>query len=127
MQHTGGRWLVGAIGAGVVVLGLTLAVEGMRLTFMRYFPAESLPHAARSVVKELGRVGGVCRGAVFALAGALVVAAAWTYDPGKATGLDGALKTLRDQAYGPLLLGVAAVALIIFGVYGLAEAVYRRV
>jgi hypothetical protein len=61
------------------------------------------------------------------MTGVLIVSAAWTYDAAKARGLDGALKTLRDRPFGGLLLGVAAVGLLVFGSYGLAEARYRRV
>lgn len=127
MQHPGGRWLVALVGVAVVAVGLMLVVEGLRLTFMRYFPAGALSPGVRTAVRQLGRIGTVARGAVFALAGALVVSAAWNYKPADAGGLDGALKTLRDQAYGPWLLGLAAIGLMIFGVYGLAEARYRRV
>jgi Domain of Unknown Function (DUF1206) len=127
MAHPGGRWVVGIAGAVVVVVGLTLVVEGLRLTFMRYFPAGSMSPGLRSAIRQLGRIGTVARGLVFALAGALVVSAAWTYQPAKAGGLDAALKTLRGQDYGPVLLGVAGIGLIIFGLYGLAEARYRRV
>ncbi len=127
MAHPGGRWVVALVGAIVVVVGITLVVEGLRLTFMRYFPAGSMSAGLRSAIRQLGRIGTVARGLVFALAGALVVSAAWTYQPAKAGGLDAALKTLREQSYGPVLLGVAGVGLMIFGVYGLAEARYRRV
>lgn len=127
MAHPGGRWVVGIVGAVVVVVGLTLVVEGLRLKFMRYFPAGSISPRLRSTVRNLGRVGTVARGLVFALAGALVVSAAWTYQPAKAGGLDVALKTLREQSYGPVLLLLAGVGLMIFGLYGLAEARYRRV
>jgi len=127
MAHPGGRWVVGLAGAVVVVVGLTLVVEGLRLTFMRYFPAGAMSPGLRSAIRQLGRIGTVARGLVFALAGALVVSAAWTYQPAKAGGLDAALKTLREQSYGPALLTVAGVGLMVFGVYGLAEARYRRV
>jgi hypothetical protein len=127
MAHPGGQWVVGLVGALVVAVGLVLVVDGLRLKFMRYFPAGALSPGARSFVRQLGRIGTVSRGLVFALAGALVVQAAWTYQPAKAGGLDVALKTLREQPYGPLLLSVAGVGLMIFGLYGLAEARYRRV
>lgn len=74
----------------------------------------------------LGLVGTVARGLVFALAGHLVVAA-WTYEPPKAAGIVGALKTLRSWPGGARLLTAAGIGLIVFGVYGLAEARYRRV
>jgi hypothetical protein len=127
MQNAGGRLLVGAVGAAVLVVGLVLAWEGVRMKFMRYFPAGELSGTTRRVVRVLGVIGTVARGLVFALAGYLVVLAAWTYDPQKAAGLDGALKTLRSWPAGPWLLTAAGIGLILFGIYGLAEARYRRV
>ena len=126
IAHPGGRWVVGAAGAAVVVVGAALVVEGLRLTFMRNF-SRQLPPRARALVTQLGRVGTTARGLVFALAGGSVVAAAWTYDANKAGGLDGALKTLRDGPFGLVLLTVTGLGLVAFGLYGLAEARYRRV
>lgn len=127
MSHPGGRVVVGVVGVVVVVVGLAMVIEGYQLKFMRYFPSGALPDGVRGAVRQLGRIGTIARGLVFALAGALVVAAAWTYDASKASGLDGALKTLRDQAYGPYLLALAGLGLFAFGIYGFAEARYRRV
>ena len=45
----------------------------------------------------------------------------------KAAGLDTALHTLRNQPFGEFLLIIAALGLIIFGIYGLCEARWRRV
>ncbi len=127
MDYTGGRWLVGLVGLIIIGVGIALVVEGLRLTFMRYFPAGELSGDLRKAICQLGRVGTVSRGLVFALVGILVVVAAWTHDASKAGGLDEALKTLRDQTYGPFLLAIAGLGLAVFGVYGLAEARYRRV
>lgn len=69
----------------------------------------------------------VRRGIVFAIAGALVVDAAATYDASKSTGLDGALRTLADRPYGPVLLGLLAAGLITFGVFGFAAARWSKV
>ena len=72
-------------------------------------------------------IGTAARGAVFALAGILVIEAAVTYQPSTAGGIDQALLTLRNQPFGEFLLILAALGLIIFGVYGLCEARWRRV
>jgi len=125
MAHAGGRVLVGLVGAVIIGVGVTLIVEGWKLRFMRYF--RSVPPQIHRLVVNLGRVGTIGRGSVFALAGFLVVVAAWTADPQKARGLDGALRTLLQQPYGTVLGVVASLALMAFGVYGLAEARYRRV
>jgi Domain of Unknown Function (DUF1206) len=127
MHHTGGRWLVGAVGLAIAVTGLVLAWEGLRLRFLKYFPESALQPGIRKVIRTLGRVGNVARGLVFGLVGVLVVVAAVRFQPSKAGGLDEALKTLRDATYGPLILGVIALGLVAFGAYGLLEARYRRV
>jgi hypothetical protein len=71
-------------------------------------------------------VGTIARGIVFAVAGGLVVNAAVSYDASKSTGLDGALRTLADRAYGPWLLGLIALGLIAFGLYGFAAARWAK-
>jgi Domain of Unknown Function (DUF1206) len=125
MAHTGGRLLVGLVGLGVIAAGATMIMEGYRLTFMRYF--KSLPAHLRDAVRNLGRVGTIGRGAVFALVGVLLVSAAWNLDPNRAGGIDAAFRTLLAQPFGQILGIAAALALIAFGIYGLAEARYRRV
>ena len=72
-------------------------------------------------------IGTAARGAVFALAGGLVIEAAVSYKPANAGGIDKALPTLRNQPFGEVLLILAALGLIIFGVCGLREAGWRRV
>ena len=127
MHQPGGRWLVGIVGLAVVIAGLVLIIEGVRAKFMRLLETSQMSPRTRTVVKRLGMIGTAARGAIFALAGALVVQAAINYQPSKARGLDKALLTLRDQPFGEFLLGIAALGLIIFGVYALCEARWHKV
>ena len=124
MRHTGGRWAVGIVGFVVLAVGLTLVYEGVTRKFEKYLrlPASV---ATRRMVRILGTIGTAARGAVFAWAGVFVIQAAIDYEPSKAAGLDGALRSMRDTTAGPWLLGAAAVGLIAFGLYGLAEARWR--
>jgi hypothetical protein len=126
MRHSGGQWLVGIAGAVVVVVGVALIIEGLTKKFVNQLDTTELHGRARTVVLRLGQVGTTTRGAVFALAGLLVIDAAVTFDPKKSTGLDGALRTLAHQPFGPWLLGVAALGLIAFGLYGLASVRYAK-
>jgi hypothetical protein len=127
MQHPGGRWLVGIIGLIIVVIGLVLVSEGIRRKFMKYLQTSQMSPRTRTVVKWLGTIGTAARGVVFGLAGILVVDAAVTHSPGKSGGIDKALLTLRNEPFGPALLLAAALGLVIFGIYGLCEARWRRV
>jgi Domain of Unknown Function (DUF1206) len=127
MHHPGGQWLVGIVGLVIVIAGLVLVSEGVRRKFMKYLQLSQLSPRMRRLVERLGVVGTAARGAVFALAGVLVIEAAVSYQPAKAGGVDKAFLTLRNQPFGEFLLIIAALGLIIFGVYGLCEARWRRV
>ena len=127
MPHIGGQWLVGIVGLAIVIVGLVLIFNGIRGKFLKYLRLPQMSPRTRRVVEWLGIVGTAARGAVFALAGVLVIEAAITYDPAKAGGIDKALLTLRHQPFGEFLLFLAALGLIIFGVYSLFEARWRRV
>jgi hypothetical protein len=126
MKHDYGRWLVGLVGLVVVVIGVAMIVEGVRRKFEKQLRMQDLTGPTRTVVVWLGVIGTTARGFVFAVAGALVLDSAVTVDPHKSTGLDGALRTLADRAYGPWILGALAVGLIAFGLYGFAASRWAR-
>jgi hypothetical protein len=127
MRHSGGRLAVGLVGVVVVIVGLTLILEGLRRSFVKTLRTGEMSNRTRAIVVKLGVIGTTARGIVFAIAGGLVIEAAVTFDPAKARGLDEALRTLRDRPYGAVALALAAIGLIIFGLYGLCEARWRKV
>jgi hypothetical protein len=127
MQHPAGRWLVGIAGLIVVIIGLVLLIEGIRHKFMKNLRTSQMNARTRRVVRWLGTIGTSARGVVFALAGVLVIEAAITHDAAKSGGIDKALLTLRDRPFGMVLLTAAALGLVVFGVYGLCEARWRKV
>jgi formate-dependent phosphoribosylglycinamide formyltransferase (GAR transformylase) len=94
---------------------------------MKFLETSRMSLRTRRIVERLGVTGTIARGVVFALAGVLVVEAAVTYKPAKAGGIDKALLTLRNQPFGEFLLILAALGLIVFGIYALCEARWRKV
>ena len=127
MQHTAGRVLVGVVGLAIVACAIALVVEGARKKFMKYLQTARMSPRTRRVVEVLGMTGTIARGLVFALAGVLVIDAAVTHKAAESGGIDKALLTLRNQPFGEFLVLLAAAGLIIFGVYGLCEARWRKV
>ena len=127
MHHPAGQWLVGVVGLIIVIAGLVLVAQGIGRKFLKYLRLSEMSPRTRRVVEPLGIIGTAARGAVFAVAGILVIDAAVTYQPSKAGGIDKALLTLRNQPFGEFLLLLAALGLVIFGVYGLCEARWRKV
>jgi Domain of Unknown Function (DUF1206) len=127
MHHPAGRWLVGIVGLAVVIAGLALVAQGARRKFMKYLRTSQMSPKTRRAVEYLGVVGTIARGLVFALAGVLVIDAAITHKASESGGIDKALLTLRDQPLGEFLMILAALGLVVFGIYGLCEARWRRV
>ncbi|HEY4939453.1 MAG TPA: DUF1206 domain-containing protein [Actinomycetota bacterium] len=124
MRAAGGRLLVAAAGVGFGVGGVVLFVKGLRKSYDREVDLSSAPAGARRIVETLGVVGMTARGAIFALIGFFVVQAAVTFDPQHAKGIDGVLKSLAAEPFGPLLLVVMAGGLAAFGVFSLLEVRY---
>lgn len=126
MKHDLGRWVVAAVGIVVVIVGVAQVVEGLTKRFTKQLQMHELTGSVRTLIVRLGMIGTTARGVVFAITGGLVVDAAVTYDAAKSTGLDGALRTLADQPYGPWILSAVAAGLVAFGVFGLASARYAK-
>lgn len=127
LEWPAGELIVIAAGVIVVLAGCALVVEGWRHTFLKYLDHSDMGDSTRALVRWTGTVGSVARGLVVVLVGILLIVAAVTGDKQKATGIDGALKSLRELPFGDLVLALASIGLIVFGIYALLEARYRRV
>lgn len=121
----GGPLLVGAVGLAIVGVGVYHVVKGVRKKFLRDL-AGTGGSAVAPVVVRLGQTGYVAKGIALGVVGGLVVAAAVTTDPERAGGLDEALRTLRDQPFGPALLLVTALGIAAYGGYSFARARFAR-
>lgn len=128
MSAPAGRWLVGLIGAAIIVGGFYQVYRGASRRFEDDLDGAATSGATGTAIVRLGQVGYVAKGIALAIIGALFTIAALDYDPKKAGGLDDALKTVRDQPFGPVLLTLVAVGLAAFGVYcfGWARHLKRR-
>jgi hypothetical protein len=121
-----GRWLVVAIGVGIVGYALYQFRRASSDKVHKHLDLREAAVHTRSWVVRLGRFGIAARGVVFVLIGWFLVRAAMTHDASRAGGIDESLAALDRQPSGELLLGVVAAGLIAYGVYQLANARYRR-
>jgi Domain of Unknown Function (DUF1206) len=121
-----GELLVAAVGLGIVAVALYLVHRGMSRRFVDDLDLAGAEPHARDAAVRLGQVGWTALGVAYGIIGLLLVYAAVSYDPEKATGMDTALKTLAGQPYGTVLLLIVAAGLGCFGVYCLFDARYRR-
>ena len=127
LDWPGGRVVVAAAGVAVMVGGLSVGWRGMTRSFRRRLKRAEMTSTQRRWVLAIGTVGMVARMLVFLVIGGFLVVAAVRHDPGRAVGVDGALKRLADRPYGPAVLVAVACGLAAYGLYSLAEARYRRV
>jgi hypothetical protein len=127
LKHPGGQWIVAIAGVIVVIAGLCFMYSAARLTFLRYLQLGSASARTRKAVTQLGRIGGIARGLVFATIGVFLVIAAKDADPAQAKGIDSALRALAHTPLGPVLLAIVALGLVTFGIYSWCEARWRAV
>jgi hypothetical protein len=124
MRQPLGQWLVGLVGVAVIGAGLAHIVKGYRKGYERYL---QMPPRQMERVSPVCMFGLIARGVVFLIIGGFLIVAAWQADPNEARGLAGALRTVQEQPWGWVLLGVVGLGLIAFGIYGGIQAVYRRI
>lgn len=117
LKAPGGAVLLVCVGAGLIVAGGYYAYRGVSRKFTK-----ELKPGSHKIVLPLGVAGYAAKGLVLALVGILIIVATVNADPGKSTGLDGALRSLRGQPYGVYLLIAVAAGLICFGLYSAARA-----
>ena len=122
-----GRWLVAAAGLGIAGYGIRQLVRAWREKVGEKLDLSQLSGEQSRWVVRLGRFGLGARGVVFVMIGWFLVRAAMTHDPGKARGLEGALRTLGEQPYGPWLLGIVGLGLAAYGLYEVVQGRYRRI
>ena len=121
-----GRWLVGAIGVGVVGYALyTIYKNVLNTQFMRRIMTHQLDHDTTDAIRKGGRWGYGARGTVIGLIGAGFVVAALQHSAEQTRGLGGSLLVLSQQSYGTWLLIATAIGLGLFGLFSMVEARYR--
>ena len=126
LEWPGGQGLVVFAGLVVLVIAIALTVRGLKTDFEKHLDTGRMSSTMFTTVRRLGQVGYVARGLVFGIIGGLVIKAALDHQPDKASGFDVALKALAGAPFGRVLLMAAAVGLVCFGAYCVAEARYRR-
>jgi Domain of Unknown Function (DUF1206) len=122
-----GRLLVAAAGLALLVAAGVNVWRAVGGKYRKHLKDEELSENAGRWVAVVAVFGLVARGIAFGLVGVFLVDAAWTYDPDKSQGLDGALRRVAQVPYGRPLLLLVAAGLAAFGAWSFVEARYRRV
>lgn len=125
MSSPAGSVVLVAFGLVVIGVGAYFVYRGVSRSFRKILRTPS-HRGMRWVVDGFGTLGYVAKGLVLAAVGLLFIVATAQHDPQDATGLDGALKAIRDQPFGPVILVAMAVGLMAYGVFLFLRARYDQ-
>ncbi len=115
----GGPLLLIVAGAVLIGTGLFQFVKTAKADFLRHLDGRV---ASRPLVMWLGRAGYAARGLVFVIIGWSLLQAGLADSAAPAGGMEQALASLSGT-----LLAVVAMGLLLFGLFSLVEARYRRI
>ena len=127
MSFPWGIWLVGIVGVCVIIFGLRQPYRALVISMDEPLDLARMSPAAHRWTIRFSRLGMAARGVVFSIVGVFLVIAAKNENPSEARGMGGALRALRQQAYGDKLLAVVALGLIAYGAFMFLLARYRRI
>ena len=116
LDSTAGRIALGVAGAVAIGAGVYRIVKGARGAVTQELDLTGMSAARRSVTRRLGMIGEVGRGIGIGLIGIFLLRAAVFIKANEATGLDGALRRLTNNAEGRVVVVVVAVGFLLYGV-----------
>ena len=117
MENSAGRWLVGIVGVILVAVGLYRIKKAVTQDVEDELDLGGVSESQRRWVRRLAAVGEIGRGVAFGLVGFFLARAAVDFDPAEATGLDGALRRVADEAWGQVVVAVVGLGFIAYGIF----------
>jgi len=121
MNWPGGQFIVGLIGLAIMGYG----ANQIRVAYTEKFREKIAGGTGGDVGTAyvyFGKAGYTAKGIAIGIVGGLFVYAAATHSAKKSGGLDEALKTVLEQPFGPILLGIIAVGIACYGLFCFARA-----
>jgi hypothetical protein len=126
MEHSGGRWLVGLLGALLISVGAYFVHKGVTASFRKELRESGVGPFSTTQIVRIGQVGWCARAAMMALLGFFLIRAAVQFSPDEAEGLDGALRRLADASWGTLMVLAIGLGLLIYGFFCVVSAPIQR-
>ncbi|MGB7036991.1 MAG: DUF1206 domain-containing protein [Xanthobacteraceae bacterium] len=118
-----GRLVIALIAVGFASVAAGLAVKACRAPYREALDAT---REQRAFAVVLGSFGIMTRAFVFLMIGVFLGVAAYKSDSFEAVSLAGVLRAMQHQSHGGILLGIAALGLLAFGLFEIVEAAARR-
>jgi drug/metabolite transporter superfamily protein YnfA len=122
-----GRWLVGLAGVLTAAGGIYLFLRVYWRPFLGELKRNRLPTGVGKLTVCAACAGEAARGLIFVIIGIFLTRAAVRVDPDETRDFGAAMAELAQQPFGPQLLGTVAAGFILYGIYSMVEAFYRRI
>jgi hypothetical protein len=126
LAHSWGAALVVLVGLTLMGAGIAQAIYAFSGKFREKLRRSNTSSSDLDLLVQFGKWGYLAQAVVLCLVGMFLVTAGANSDPRSARGLDGALRALARQEYGPWLLGAVAIGLAAYGIFMLMQARYRK-
>lgn len=127
LHWPGGVFWLGLLGSIVSIMGIFLVTRAARRSFRPRLERDRMSGPAWLWANVLGTIGYLGRACLFLIVGGCILAAAVEDNPAYGQGVNGAARIFADSTVGPVVLGIVAAMLVIYGVYMFFETRYRRV
>jgi len=118
-----GRFAVAIAGAVIIGYGIYQLYVAWKAKFSKQLRAGAAPPWTTAVA----RFGIGARGVIFGIIGGSLMVAAFHHNPNAARGTTGALRKLAEQPFGHVLLILAGIGLMGYGMYAFLNARYRTI
>lgn len=126
-MHPYGKWLVIIVGMIIIGVGIYQLYKVCTAKFRKDFDFSKMSGTMQWWMTHIGRVGFASLGIVFNIIGIFLIQAALHHNPEEAGGLGQALLTLLYAPYGRWVLGIVSTGFLVFGIYSILMARYRRI
>lgn len=127
MSQPWGQYFIGAIGLVLGGVGLYQGYRAISKKFKDNWKTGQMSSTEETFATRFAQVGIATRAITFLIISYLVTMAAINANPDNAKGLGQALASLRDEAYGPWLIGFMGIGLMLYGIYCFVNARYRSI
>ena len=125
--HPFGKWLIIVVGIITIGVGIFQLYKAFTAKFRKDFDFSKMSVSMQRWMTNIGRFGFASLGTVFSIIGIFLIQAARHHNPEEAGGLGQALLVLLYAPYGRLALGIVSAGFIVFGIYSILMARYRRI
>ena len=126
MEKSGGRSLVGVLGALLIAVGGYFAHRGITSSFRNELRGGGVGPFSTQQIVRLGQIGWCARAAMMGLIGVFLIRAAVQFSPDEAEGLDGALQRLRETTWGASMVAAIGIGLLLYGFFCVVSAPLQR-